>query len=178
MYIAPLLFAPPHAAPLRLAASSLMHGAYELEAALINSRGMAALHESPDDLARNTSESFTGCWIDIPHRLAGLIATEPHPPSIPSTPSTPSTLLISRLAVDPILHRRGIARALLRHIIASNPTSTLLVSTGTANAPALALYESEGFTLSSHSTAPDNTPLTIYTRPTSNEQHTISLYRS
>ena len=56
---------------------------------------------------------------------------------------------IQRLAVDPEHHRQGAARALVVDALLwmrRRGFATAYVNTGVANAPALALYESLGFT--------------------------------
>ena len=53
-----------------------------------------------------------------------------------------SVLSIERLIVDPAWVRRGLGRLLLRALPRGRRA---VVSTGAANAPAIALYEAEGF---------------------------------
>jgi ribosomal protein S18 acetylase RimI-like enzyme len=52
---------------------------------------------------------------------------------------------IARLAVAPAAQRRGHGRAAVALAIAQAEGSAVVVSTGAANAPALALYERAGF---------------------------------
>jgi ribosomal protein S18 acetylase RimI-like enzyme len=54
-------------------------------------------------------------------------------------------LRIARLAVAPGAQRRGHGRAAVGLALARAEGSAVVVSTGAANAPALALYEREGF---------------------------------
>jgi len=56
------------------------------------------------------------------------------------------TLDICRLIVHHRVHRRGIATALLDSLDRAEPARRAVVSTGTANHPALALYKRRGFT--------------------------------
>jgi ribosomal protein S18 acetylase RimI-like enzyme len=56
------------------------------------------------------------------------------------------TLDICRLMVHPRAHRRGIATALLDALDRAEPAQRAMVSTGTANHPALGLYKRRGFT--------------------------------
>ena len=56
------------------------------------------------------------------------------------------TLDICRLMVHPRAFRRGIATALLDGLDRAEPAQRAVVSTGTANHPALALYMRRGFT--------------------------------
>jgi ribosomal protein S18 acetylase RimI-like enzyme len=53
---------------------------------------------------------------------------------------------ISRLIVDPAYARRGHGRALLDHLDQLEPRPVSLVSTGSANTPAITLYKSRGYT--------------------------------
>jgi ribosomal protein S18 acetylase RimI-like enzyme len=52
---------------------------------------------------------------------------------------------ICRLVVHPDAHRRGIATALLDALDSIEPADLTVVSTGTSNQPALALYRRRGF---------------------------------
>jgi ribosomal protein S18 acetylase RimI-like enzyme len=54
-------------------------------------------------------------------------------------------LRIARLAVAPSAQRRGHGRAAVALALARAEGSAAVVSTGAANAPALALYEGAGF---------------------------------
>ena len=55
------------------------------------------------------------------------------------------TVEISRLIVDPAHARRGHGRALLDHLDRLEPRPISLVSTGSANTPAVSLYKSRGY---------------------------------
>lgn len=139
---------------------SLQRDAYEIEAALICSRGMQALNESEADLAANANEAFYGCFLETPDpaKLVGVIATEAC--EHPSCPSSPKERWISRLAVDPAFARRGIGRALVLHVIEHTVSGVgLRVSTGAGNLRAVRLYQSVGFAVVKNATAPDGTPL-------------------
>ncbi|WP_394613924.1 GNAT family N-acetyltransferase [Lentzea sp. JNUCC 0626] len=102
--------------------------AYAVEAELIGFDGIPPLHESLDEL-RATDETFLGLHDDeglvgaVSYRLEG------------------STVDICRLVVHPRAHRRGIASQLLDAL----PDGPQIVSTGTKNEPALALYRKRGF---------------------------------
>jgi ribosomal protein S18 acetylase RimI-like enzyme len=138
----------------------LQREAYELEAALIGSRGMQALNESEADLAANATEAFHGCFLGTVDntKLVGVIATEvcEHP----SCPTSPKEWWISRLAVAPAFARRGIGRALVLHVIEHAASGVgLRVSTAAANLPAVRLYQSVGFAIVKNATAPDGTQL-------------------
>jgi ribosomal protein S18 acetylase RimI-like enzyme len=53
---------------------------------------------------------------------------------------------ICRLVVHPVAHRRGVATVLLDALDLMEPAELTVVSTGTANLPAIALYHRRGFT--------------------------------
>ena len=59
---------------------------------------------------------------------------------------TDDSVDISRLIVDPAYARRGHGRALLDHLDQLEPRPVSLVSTGSANTPAVTLYKSRGYT--------------------------------
>jgi ribosomal protein S18 acetylase RimI-like enzyme len=63
-------------------------------------------------------------------------------------------LRIARLAVAPSAQRRGLGRAAVALAIARAGARAVVVSTGAANAPALALYEGAGFVRFAERTVP------------------------
>lgn len=147
------------------AAWRLQQDAYEIEAALIGSRGMQALNESDADLASNTIETFVGYYLPNDRgvtTLAGIVATEAMPQS--ASQGRRTERWITRLVVDPRFARRGIGRTLVQHVIDRSGTERLKVSTGSRNTPALRLYKSLGFIPTEHMQAPDGTPLTVLAR--------------
>lgn len=112
----------------------LQRAAYAVEAELIGFDGIPPLHETLQQL-RACGESFLG--ISDETGLVGAVSwTRPHD----------SVLEICRLVVHPRAHRHGLATALLDGLDAVEPADVTVVSTGTANHPALALYRSRGFT--------------------------------
>ena len=111
----------------------LQYASYAVEARLIGFDGIPALHESPDDL-RDCAESFLG--LDDENGLAGAVSwVRQHD----------GTLEICRLMVHPRAFRRGIATTLLDALDHTEPARRTVVSTGTANHPALVLYARRGF---------------------------------
>ncbi|WP_051452025.1 GNAT family N-acetyltransferase [Actinospica robiniae] len=106
---------------------------YAVEARLIGFDGIPALHESLEQL-RATDESSLG--VCDGQKLIGAVSW---------TRLVDGTLDICRLVVDPEAHRRGVATALLDALDSLEPADLTIVSTGTANLPALALYRRRGF---------------------------------
>ncbi|MGH3941909.1 MAG: GNAT family N-acetyltransferase [Pseudonocardiaceae bacterium] len=111
----------------------LQRMAYEVEAELIGYDGIPPLHESLDQL-RTCGEFFLGRYEET--GLTGAVSW---------TRPDGGTLDICRLMVHPRAHRSGIATALLNVLDALEPAERTIVSTGTANIPALALYRNRGF---------------------------------
>jgi ribosomal protein S18 acetylase RimI-like enzyme len=123
--------------------------AYAVEAELIGSTAIPALHETMDEM-RAESLRWFGAWTD--ECLAGFAAWNRGPHGL---------LDIERLCVDPDFFRRGIASRLLRRVLAEGGNAT--VSTGAANIPAIGLYERFGFTrTATHSPEPGVT-LAVFT---------------
>ena len=130
---------------------TLQRAAYAVEAELIGFDGIPPLHESLDDL-RACGESFLGN-----DELTGAV-------SWVRTPD--GTLDICRLVVDPRAHRSGIASALLDALDRLEPTDRAIVSTGTANLPALALYRRRGFVTTGTQEIAPGVTLTLLARET------------
>ena len=104
-----------------------------MEAELIGFDGIPALQESLEEL-RDCGESFLGLHDET--GLAGAVSWVRLPDG---------TVDICRLMVHPRAHRRGIATVLLDSLDRAEPAQRAVVSTGTANHPALALYKRRGF---------------------------------
>jgi ribosomal protein S18 acetylase RimI-like enzyme len=111
--------------------------AYAVEAGLIGHDGIPALTETLDEL-RAAPLSWLGALDD--DRAVGLLAW---------TRTAGGELDVDRLCVDPGWFRRGVARRLLAHLLAAEPVGDVLVSTAAANEPALRLYRSAGFVVTS-----------------------------
>jgi SAM-dependent methyltransferase/ribosomal protein S18 acetylase RimI-like enzyme len=107
----------------------LQRDAYRVEAELIEYDGIPPLHESLAEL-RIRQLDWRGIRID--GRIVAAIAVT----------GEARRCDIDRLVVDPRWHRRGLGRRLVESVLMHD---IVTVSTGTANAPALALYESLGF---------------------------------
>ncbi|PWK15802.1 GNAT family N-acetyltransferase [Tumebacillus permanentifrigoris] len=110
---------------------------YRVEAKLIGFDGIPPLHD--------TTESLQGCGetffvYELEGQLAGAISYE----------RDGDEVTICRMMVHPDYFRRGIAGKLLRHVQEVEArTQRFLVSTGSANEPALALYGRDGFQVTS-----------------------------
>ncbi|MFF5490447.1 GNAT family N-acetyltransferase [Streptomyces virginiae] len=112
------------------------HAAYAVEAELIGFDGIPALGESLAEM-RQTDLRWVGAFSES-GALAGFLAWASEPEDGVS---------IDRLCVDPAWFRRGVASLLLRHALTELfPGRTVEVTTGAANAPAVALYQRLGFT--------------------------------
>ena len=111
---------------------TIQHAAYAVEAELIGFDGIPPLQEDIDGLMSST-ELWLGRYDGT--LLVGAIAYE----------LFDDTVEIDRLVVDPAHARRGHGRALLDHLDRVAPRAVSLVSTGSANTPAVALYTSRGY---------------------------------
>ena len=111
----------------------IQHRAYAVEAELIGFDGIPPLQEDLDGLMSSTEHWLGRYDGDV---LVGAVAYE-----FPDH----DTVDITRLIVDPAHARRGHGRALLDHLDELEPRPTSLVSTGTANTPAVNLYKSRGY---------------------------------
>jgi len=131
---------------------NLQRASYAVEAELIGFDGIPALHESLEEL-RDCGESFLG--LDDETGLAGAVSW---------VRLQDGTLDICRLMVHPRAHRRGIATALLDALDRAEPAWRAVVSTGTANHPALGLYKQRGFTPAGTRLIAPGTSLTLLER--------------
>ncbi|KRV46614.1 GCN5 family acetyltransferase [Wenjunlia vitaminophila] len=111
----------------------LQRASYAVEARLIGFDGIPPLHETLEQL-RACEESFLG--VRDESGLVGAVAWTRLPNG---------ALEICRLVVHPVAHRRGVATALLNALDSIEPAELTVVSTGTANLPAIALYRRRGF---------------------------------
>ena len=111
----------------------IQHAAYAVEAELIGFDGIPPLQEDLAGLMRST-EHWLGRYDGS--TLVGAVAYE-----FPDD----DTVEISRLIVDPAHARRGHGTALLDHLDRLEPRPISLVSTGSANTPAVTLYKSRGY---------------------------------
>lgn len=108
--------------------------AYTQEAKLLGAADFPPLRRSVADI-QASAEQFFGAYLS--EALVGAVAVEPA--------ETFGELCISSLVVAPAAQRSGVGSALLRELLRRFPAQALIVSTGVANIPALALYERFGF---------------------------------
>ncbi|MNS21769.1 Acetyltransferase (GNAT) family protein [compost metagenome] len=112
---------------------ALQYDSYLVEAELMGVQDLRPMHETVEML-QASRETFWGSF-DGPE-LVGVL----------STSEDGDVTEIGRLAVAPSHFRRGIASRLLAHaLMMAGPDATCIVSTGRANAPAIALYKKFGF---------------------------------
>ncbi|MCX5076405.1 GNAT family N-acetyltransferase [Streptomyces sp. NBC_00513] len=117
--------------PTAAAVHRVGRAAYAVEAALIGFDGIPALREGLDEMRERPLR-----WIGAVARddvIAGFLAWED---------TKDGGVCVDRLCVDPAWFRRGIASLLCARLPADRPVT---VTTGVANAPAVALYERLGF---------------------------------
>lgn len=127
---------------------TLWRRAYEVEANLIGVADFPPLRLSPRDFACRK-----GAFYAILKQSQPLGAIEVETVG-------DRTLLIASLIVEPTWFRRGIGRRLVS--FALQQSETVLVSTSSANIPAVTLYRSMGFQLSATSTTPDGIKLSSF----------------
>ncbi|MCX4694359.1 N-acetyltransferase [Streptomyces sp. NBC_01408] len=109
--------------------------AYAVEAELIGFDGIPALSESLAEM-RAQDLNWVGA-VSATGELAGFLAWED---------AEDGGVCVDRLCVAPAWFRRGIASLLLGHVLADlRPGRAVTVTTGAANAPAVALYTRLGF---------------------------------
>lgn len=111
---------------------ALQRAAYAVEAKLIGSDEIPGLHE-PVEALTASDEEFVGAF--EADQLVAVLAYE----------LTPEALDISRLVVAPTAFRRGLGEQLVRWVLDAMPRPRTIVSTGSKNAPAIALYAKLGF---------------------------------
>ena len=111
----------------------VQRAAYAVEAQLIGSDGIPALTETLDELLAAGEE-----WLGV-HDEDGLAG------AVSWRELDDGTIDIHRLVVAPRAFRRGVASALLDGLDETYPGRSMIVSTGSANEPALTLYRRRGF---------------------------------
>ena len=117
------------------AVHELQQASYPIEAKLIGLDIIPPMLDTPETLAA-CGESFVGCF-EAGGRLVGAVSYKLFDEG--------GTLDIHRMMVHPDRFRFGIASRLLASVLTLPGLRKAIVSTGTANAPAVALYERHGF---------------------------------
>jgi ribosomal protein S18 acetylase RimI-like enzyme len=138
---------------------SLQIASYRVEADLVGFDDIPPLKDGIQSI-REAKETFYGYYLDEDgsRKLTGAI----------SYSREGSIVTICRMMVHPDYFRRGIARSLLLHLLTTQQdsgASRFIVSTGTANLPAIKLYESFSFIKRSVFTVPPGISLTTFERP-------------
>jgi len=110
----------------------VFHASYAIEAQLLQAKNFPPLQRQIPEYM-DTDTEFFGFWKD--EELAAVV--ELH--------FDPSQIHIQSLVVDPNYFRQGIARKLVQFVFDSFSSELYMVETGSANQPAIALYESLGF---------------------------------
>jgi len=113
---------------------SVLKPAYTQEARLLGATDFPPLQRTAADLA-DSDDFHLGAWLG--DTLVGALALGPD--------DEPDQLCIGTLVVHPEHQRCGVARALMQDLLQRTEGMTLTVATGSANAPALALYAGFGF---------------------------------
>jgi ribosomal protein S18 acetylase RimI-like enzyme len=109
--------------------------AYKVEAELIGYGDLPPLNDTVSSLMA-CGETFFGYFED--EKLAGAISYK----------KDGNTVDIHRMIVHPAFFRRGIAQALLRHVLELEEEAEIfVVATGAENKPAGSLYLKNGFLL-------------------------------
>ncbi|OCT14693.1 hypothetical protein A8709_10910 [Paenibacillus pectinilyticus] len=138
---------------------ALQIASYRVEAELIGFEDIPPLKDGIMSI-REAKETFYGFYVEEQgtSKLAGAISFE----------REGCIVTICRMMVHPDFFRRGIASALLQHILNDQEqkgATRFIVSTGSANAPAISLYERFGFMTRRVFTVPPGVCLTTFERP-------------
>jgi ribosomal protein S18 acetylase RimI-like enzyme len=108
--------------------------AYAQEAAVLGVASLPPLKLTVEQL-KASEECFHAAYLST--TLVGAVGVTDKPDT--------SMLIINSLVVHPAHQRVGIATRLLLHVLAASSASSIRVSTGAGNQPALALYRKHGF---------------------------------
>jgi len=136
----------------------VQRAAYAAEAELMGFDGIPPLHETVEELLEASGEQHWIGRFDGPTLVGGVAWSEDGAAGV--------TLL--RLVVAPAAWRRGHATALLDAFDETVGPRAVSVSTGAANAPALALYASRGFAVVGDEEIAPGARLTRLLRPAPN----------
>ncbi len=109
----------------------IQQAAYRVEAELMGFYEIPQLYETIEEI-QNSTETFIGYNEE---QLQGVISCK----------IEAGVVDIYRLVVDPFYFRKGIGKKLLNHLLKKYHAYDFVVSTGSANKPAIALYKLFGF---------------------------------
>ncbi|ANU27324.1 GNAT family N-acetyltransferase [Planococcus versutus] len=109
----------------------IQQAAYRVEAELIGFYKIPQLAETIEEI-QNSTETFLGYSEE---QLQGVISYK----------LEEDVVDIYRLVVDPIHFRKGVGKKLLNYLLKKQYACDFIVSTGSANKPAMALYKWFGF---------------------------------
>lgn len=109
----------------------IQQSAYRIEAELMGFYGIPQLHETVVEIQKST-ETFVGYSEE---RLQGILSYQVEEGMVD----------IHRLVVHPGHFRKGVGRKLVAYLLERYRDYGIMVSTGTANKPAIALYKAFGF---------------------------------
>lgn len=123
---------------------------YKVEADLIGFYEIPPLKDNIERL-QECGETFFGYYID--NELGGAISYK----------NENGELDIHRLMVHPNHFRKGIARELLQYIQTNEVGfETIIVATGSKNAPAIKFYQYNGFQITGETTVAEGVSLTFF----------------
>jgi len=140
---------------------AVMFEAYSVEASLLGVPDFAPLHRTAAQVAASDA-LFLGIF------LAGTLAAVAEVES-----PEPRHVHLGSLAVLPSHFRRGLATALLRHILDTHVSHDITVSTGVRNQPALLLYASHRFVEHRLWTTSDGIPMVTLLRTSRSSQPAV-----
>jgi ribosomal protein S18 acetylase RimI-like enzyme len=132
---------------------AVMAAAYGVEAALLGVDDFVPLRRTVEAI-RGARSTFLGVFLE--DRLVAVAELET---------LADASANVASLVVLPAHFRRGLATALLRHVIALHGAGPITVSTGVRNAPALGLYARHGFREQRRWSTPDKIPMVTLLRP-------------
>ena len=130
----------------------LQHASYALEAALLDDTRLPPLREDEVELAAWRGR-WLAAWDGVD--LLGAVAWR----------EAPDVVEIDKVMVDPGALRRGVASTMLGRVLDEAGEREVLVATGTANRPAIALYATLGFRREAEEQVPPGIRITRLRRP-------------
>lgn len=125
----------------------VMAAAYVVEATLLGVVDFPPLRRTAAQVALSDA-SFLGVWDG--DTLVSVAEVERH---------ASGQVHLGSLVVLPSHFRRGLASALLRHVLDAHPSDGVTVATGVRNLPALRLYAAHGFVEQRRWTTGDGIPM-------------------